>query len=93
MKLHKRRVKLYAYGPTTTTGYRLVQWYGSTKPLPVIGWFNGMIETKNKIDAVKFYVVHGNNMNSSLGLETVLTLGIIQIVNCICLDVRDNTDS
>ena len=47
-----------------------------------------MIEMRNKIDTVKFYVVHGDNMNSILGLETASRLGIIQIINSISKKIK-----
>ena len=65
-KLTKSEVKLFAYG--------------ATKPLPVIGWFQGLIETRKKLEAAKFYVVKGSSMDSLLGLETALSLGVIKII-------------
>ena len=47
----------------------------------MVGYFNGVIETKNKIVSAKFYFVRGNHMNSLLGLETASNLEIIKIVN------------
>ena len=65
--LNKSKVQLYAYG--------------ATEPLPVIGWFYGLIETKSNTDTAKFYVVQGSHIDSLLGLETALKLGVIKIIN------------
>ena len=47
----------------------------------MIGWFYGLIETKWKVDTAKFYVVRGSHIDSLLGLETALKLGVIKIIN------------
>ena len=67
VKLLKTKVKLYAYGSKNT--------------LPVIGYFDGIIEVKDRIEVARFYIVRGNRMSSLMGLETALKLGVIKIIN------------
>ena len=66
-KLRKSTTKLYPYASKT--------------PLPVIGCFDGLIETKQgKLDTAVFYVIEGNQ-TSLLGLDTALRLEVVKIVN------------
>ena len=60
--------------------------YGSSNPLPVIGWFTAEIETKSKTNVAKIYVCRGD-AQSLLGLQTALDLEVVKIINNVSTNI------
>lgn len=54
--------------------------YGSCKPLPTLGKFTSLIESKSKLTTATFHVLRGNN-GSLLGYDTASQLELIKIAN------------
>ena len=68
--LKKTHKKLYAYG--------------STVPLPLLGCFDGNIDTGDKTSVETFYVIKGTErLDNLLGLSSSVALGILNIVNSV----------
>ena len=64
--------------------------YGSKVPLPIVGYFNGVLETQKRIKTARVYVCEGDNVESLLGLETAVDLEVIHIVNSISQGLPQN---
>ena len=75
--LKKTKIKLYPYG--------------MEKPLTLLaGYFEAEIESKNKLDYVKFFVVKsGKNVDNLLGVSTASALGVLKVVNSVSNNVKE----
>lgn len=56
--------------------------YGSRTPLPALGKFTAMVESKSQLTTATFHVLKGNN-GSLLGYGTASQLGLIKIANAL----------